>query len=417
MKYRDRIVTATLIVPVLVACGAAVWYLVKPKPAESAKPAPAAAPATVAKPLKEDQVQAVTLTEEAMQRLALDTRPVQRKPVPRVRVYGGEVMVPAGQSVVVSAPLTGIVRAAAGAIPQPGQTVKRGQPVFQLLPLLTPEARANLTASKVEAEGLVLSAQTQLDAARIARDRAKRVFQSEAGSQRAVDEAQAHFDLAQKSLEAAIARRNLLGKVVGEIELGTAGPLAIECPQDGLLRNVSALADQNVPAGSPLFEVMDLSRVWVRVAVYVGDLPAVDPTAAALVGNLTARPGEPGQRASPVAAPPSANPAAGTVDCFYELDNRTTRYSPGQRVGVTVLLKSEAQSLTVPWAAVIHDIHGGTWVYEQKQTDPRVFERRRVTVRYVVGDTAVLASGPAEHAKVVTAGAAELFGDETGFTK
>jgi hypothetical protein len=38
-------------------------------------------------------------------------------------------------------------------------------------------------------------------------------------------------------------------------------------------------------------------------------------------------------------------------------------------------------------------------------------------VRCVVGETAVLAAGPEAGATVVTAGAAELFGAETGFTK
>ena len=116
-----------------------------------------------------------------------------------------------------------------------------------------------------------------------------------------------------------------------------------------------------------------------------------------------------------MAAPPSANSAAGTVDLFYDLDNRVTRYSPGQRVGVTVLLRAEPESLTVPWSAVIHDIYGGTWVYEQ--AGERTFVRRRIVVRYVVDNTAVLAAGPAPGSQVVTAGAAELFGTETGFTK
>jgi hypothetical protein len=114
-------------------------------------------------------------------------------------------------------------------------------------------------------------------------------------------------------------------------------------------------------------------------------------------------------------APPSANPATGTVDVYYEMDNRSPRSSPGQRVGVALPLASEAESLTAPWAAVLHDIHGGTWVYEQ--TGERTFVRRRVSVRHVVGDTAVLAAGPAVGARVVTAGAAELFGAETGFSK
>jgi hypothetical protein len=116
-----------------------------------------------------------------------------------------------------------------------------------------------------------------------------------------------------------------------------------------------------------------------------------------------------------VAAPPSANSAAGTVDLYYGLDNRAARYSPGQRLSATLQLKAEAQSLALPWAAVVHDIQGGAWVYQQ--VDSRAFARRRVMVRYVVGDVAVLAVGPDPGARVVTAGAAELFGAETGFTK
>jgi RND family efflux transporter MFP subunit len=330
-------------------------------------------------------------------------------------VYGGEVTIPAGQLIVVSAPLSGTLKAPPGGVPRPGRTVDKGQAMFQLLPLLSPEGRVNLATARTEAEGQVKSAQTQLDAAQIALDRARRVFQSEAGSRRAVDEAQAQFDLAHKALEAAIARRDLLQQAVGEVEKGTATPLTIACPATGLLRNVSALPDQNVPAGAALFEVVDFSRVWVRVPVYVGDLADVDASAEALVGELTARPGEPGRPAKPVLAPPSANPAAATVDLFYDLDNQAAQYSPGQRVGVGLALKSAPDSLTVPWSAVIHDLHGGTWVYEQ--TGERAFVRRRVVVRFVTGDRAVLATGPPAGTRIVSAGAAELFGTETGFSK
>jgi hypothetical protein len=40
-----------------------------------------------------------------------------------------------------------------------------------------------------------------------------------------------------------------------------------------------------------------------------------------------------------------------------------------------------------------------------------------VVVQFVSGDLAVLASGPPAGALVVSAGAAELFGTETGFSK
>ena len=52
-----------------------------------------------------------------------------------------------------------------------------------------------------------------------------------------------------------------------------------------------------------------------------------------------------------------------------------------------------------------------------EKTGERSYTRRRVVVRYVAADTAVLESGPPPGTAVVTAGAAELFGTETGFSK
>jgi hypothetical protein len=123
--------------------------------------------------------------------------------------------------------------------------------------------------------------------------------------------------------------------------------------------------------------------------------------------------------AKPVAAPPSASPLGSTVDLFYELeqpaDAGSARFSPGQRVGATLPLKGEAQSLVVPWSAVTFDVHGGTWVYEN--VGPRAYARRRVQVRYVVVEQAVLADGPPAGTSVVIQGVAELFGREMGFAK
>lgn len=95
--------------------------------------------------------------------------------------------------------------------------------------------------------------------------------------------------------------------------------------------------------------------------------------------------------------------------------NKDGRWVPGERVAVSLRLTGDDKSLTVPWSAVVQDIHGGTWVYER--TKPRTFERRRVLVRRVVSDTAELSVGLAEGTVVVTAGAEELFGAETGFKK
>ncbi len=415
MTYRSGVVTGAVAALLLVAASGAAWWLSAAPPAAGAKHTPPPVPAEVPKLFREDAATGVTLTPDGEARLAVTVAPVERRPVPRVRVYGGEVTVPPGQAVFVAAPLAGILRPAGPTVPTAGMSVTAGQAVFQLLPLLDPVGRANLTASKVDAEGQVDAAREQLKGAQIGLDRAKKVLAGGAGTQRTVDEAQVLVDVATKALAAAVARQQLLDAVVGQAAAGTAAPVPLTAPADGVLRAVSALPGQTVPAGAVLFEVVDLARVWVRVPVYVGDLADIDPAAPAAVGPLTARPGGPTRPAAPVSAPPAANPAAGTSDMMYTIDNREAKYSPGQRVGATLALKGPADGLVVPAAAVVYDIHGGGWVYER--TAARTYVRRRVVVRYVAGADAVLANGPAAGTSVVTAGAAELFGTETGFSK
>lgn len=372
------------------------------------------APANVAKVIKEEDLLTITLTPEAETRLGIQTAPVARKSVPRARTFGGEVIAPPGHTILVAAPLNGVLKAPAGGIPRAGARVKKGDPVFQLLPLLSPDARTTFAAARVEAEGQVNNARVQVGAAKISLDRAKELVRTGGGSQRMVDDAQALFDVAEKTLQAAQARFALLTQAVGDADKGTAAPLTIEAPTDGLLRNVNAMAEQNVPSGAALFEVVNLDPVWLRVPVFVGEADELNP-ASADVGPLAARPGSTSQSARAVSAPPSANAMAGTVDLFFTLPNPETRFRPGERVGVTIPMKDPADSLAVAWSAVVHDINGGTWVYEK--TGPHVYVRRRVQVRHVSEGTAVLATGPAAGANIVTVGAAELFGTEVGFSK
>ncbi|MGH3119055.1 MAG: hypothetical protein ACRDQ2_18460 [Gaiellales bacterium] len=68
------------------------------------------------------------------------------------------------------------------------------------------------------------------------------------------------------------------------------------------------------------------------------------------------------------------------------------------------------QRKVVPYAAVLYDAQGDTWVYTSPE--PQVFVRHRVSVDYIDGDLAVLSEGPPTGTEVVTVGAAELFGAE-----
>ena len=418
MNYRSGIWTGAAAALLVVGFGIGIFWLLVSSPIEALKSPLPKTEATVPKPATEGQFNTVILSADAEKKLGLARGVAKREKMPRSRFYGGDVLVPPGQAIVVSAPVSALVKdpSTDKTIPKAGQMVEVGQPVLQLLPLLTPEGRALLAQARVDAEGVEKKAKIDLDGAKLALDRAKTLLDDKAGSQRIVDEARIVYEGQQKIHEAAGQRVKLLVRVTGEADSGTTTPIPLTSPEKGFLRILSVVAGQHVPAGAVLFEVVDTRSVWIRVPVYVGDLPDLDLLQSSRIGNLSKRSQEPLLEAKPVVAPPSANALTGTVDVFYQFDNTTAKYSPGHRVGVTIPIKGEVESLTIPWGAVIHDIHGGTWVYEQ--TVEHTYVRRRVAVQYIVGETAVLKDGNLKTgATLITGGSAELFGTETGYSK
>lgn len=71
--------------------------------------------------------------------------------------------------------------------------------------------------------------------------------------------------------------------------------------------------------------------------------------------------------------------------------------------------------LVVPYAAVIYDLNGGTWLYASPEA--LTFVRTPITVDYIEGDIAVLIEGPPVGTEVATVGVAELYGADTGIGK
>lgn len=407
MDRRATALTALLCVTSLVGC--------RRSPTGEVKKAPTAA--KVEKVPGEADLTTIHLVEEAERSLRIATAKVERRPVPRLRTYGGEVIVPPGRAVTVSAPLSGIVLPPSeGKPPVPGARVSKGQEVLRLQPLLSPEAQATLSTTRVEAQGQVDQAEKQLAQAKIQLDRAGRLHREGLGGSGALTDAQAQFNIAESALKAAIDRRDALDKTIRGIEGGTLDPLPILAEANGSIKGIHVLQGQAVNPGAMLFDIEALDRVWVRVPVYVGDRRELDSGAEAQVGDLTESPGQPTRPVRPVTdAPPSGDPLAATVHLFYELPNDDHAFWPGERVGVTVPLQSDEESLVLPRAALLYDFQGGTWVYEK--IAPRTYSRRRVRLDRVVGDLAVLREGVTPGAEVVTSGAAELFGTEFGGAK
>ena len=185
------------------------------------------------------------------------------------------------------------------------------------------------------------------------------------------------------------------------------GALPVVAPFPGLLRQLHVAPGQQVSAGAPLCEVAQLGEWWVVVPVFVGEVDQLDTGREVRVEGLLAR---------PLTAPPAADALAATADVFYVVADPAGALRSGQRVAVAIPRRGDAAPVaTLPWSAVHHDTHGGSWVYER--TAPQTFVRRRVQVLAVVDRIASIDSALAPGALVVTTGVPELFGIEFGHAR
>lgn len=83
-----------------------------------------------------------------------------------------------------------------------------------------------------------------------------------------------------------------------------------------------------------------------------------------------------------------------------------------ERIGLETVVASGAE---VPYAAVIYDIEGNTWIYTMPE--PLTFVREQIVIDHIEGDTAILSETLSSEFNVVTVGVAEIYGTETGVSK
>jgi hypothetical protein len=116
-------------------------------------------------------------------------------------------------------------------------------------------------------------------------------------------------------------------------------------------------------------------------------------------------------RAQPSGMPPIEDTKRSMLTLYYVVPGKDHGLMLHKRVRVELQQSgSEEKHKVVPYSAVYYDATGSTWVYVN--TEPFVFERRRIGVERVMGDLAVLSDGPPIGTAVVVVGAPLLYGAE-----
>ncbi len=119
-------------------------------------------------------------------------------------------------------------------------------------------------------------------------------------------------------------------------------------------------------------------------------------------------------KALPIKQPPGLGGLPGSL--FYEVSGNNHGLVRRQLVFVEISLAGNGQGRKiVPYAAVLYDPKGNTWVYTNPQ--PLVFIRQPIYIETIRGNEVILSGGPPAGTAVVTVGGAELYGTEFGVGK
>ncbi|MBZ5607594.1 MAG: efflux RND transporter periplasmic adaptor subunit [Acidobacteriia bacterium] len=270
----------------------------------------------------------------------------------------------------------------------------------------------------------VVKAQTDLDAAREARDAARKVldsrqqlFKEGALPGRQVDESQLAYAQAANQFQAAAEHLRTLQSVSKEEQLkGAAAQVEaakahyqsqeaqvaysrIVSPISGVIADRPLYAGEMASPGAPLLTVMDLSRVVARLNVPQAEATLVKVGQSALVTQAD-KGEELNGKVTVVSPATDANTT--TVQVWVEINNPGERLKPGTSVHAAIVTEELKDATVVPAAAILPGDEGGTAVLTV--TPDSIAHKKAVKLGVREGDQVQIASGVAPGEQVVVVG-------------
>lgn len=412
----------------LVALAALVYLLfLRGKGQEQAAEAPAASSTTGT----------VTFLMEQQWLIRMKLALVEEQTVARQITATGRVVPAANRQAVVAPPVGGIL--AGNQMPRVGQRVSAGQTIAVLQQTATAaeQAQVRAAAAQVEAQnaqvraqnaqvavenarlegerrtaaGEVEAARVRLNVARAEADRAQRLYERKALSERQLQVAQAERESAQAAYDAAVRRRDALAAAKpvapaapSSIQVGSANSsYTVRAPLTGHVTKVHKSLGEQVQPGEGIVEISNLDEVWIEAPIFERDLNR-------LGGNTTATfttAAYPGQEFRGVVVDTGAvideQTRAATV--VFRVPNSGRALRIGMQADVRLDAGESITAMMIPKEAVL-DNEGKKIVYVLLSGEE--FQRREVTLGDEYGDKVAVLSGLNPGERVVTQGAYQL---------
>jgi len=386
-----KLLLAVLLIVVALAAGIATWK----RPAGAGGEAEAEA-----KPGETNGIVAFRMEQQWLIHLKLAL--VEEAQMPEQIYSTGRLVPEPSRRAVVAPPVAGII--ASRALPRIGQYVARGEMLAMLLqtPTAGEAAQIQIENSRIEAERRRLAqaeieARARLSAAGAEADRAKRLLEQKAYSQRQFEAAEADRQAAQAVLAAIQEQLKTLHTAPSTSNYEVAAPIS------GTVVDVRKAAGEEVRPGEAILEIVSLDVLWVEAPIFEKDLGRLSKNMEATF-TTTAYPGKEfrGRLINISAIVDEHTRAAQAV---FEVPNPSRELRLGMQANVRLGLGQRAHVLLVPKESIL-DNEGKKIVYVLRTGEE--FERRDVLVGDEYGGKVAVVSGIRPGERVVTQGAYQL---------
>ncbi|MEI9887565.1 MAG: efflux RND transporter periplasmic adaptor subunit [Rhizomicrobium sp.] len=315
----------------------------------------------------------IVVSAEQRRAAGIVVAPLRASPLPRVYRAPGEVKADNYTAGIVSSRVTATVVSRSAKL---GDRVVKGQALVTLY------------------SHDVATAQSEFLLAR--RNLARMLHLKDMIARQLVDEAVVKEQEARSRLESfGLPASDIAAMASGGLTGTRLGQFALAAPDSGSIIDDNFRVGDVVDAGKTLFQIANLTGVWIEAAVSPAVLPQItDDEALVTAGELS-------RKAKVLQKRDTVDEATRTVGVRLKAENADGMLRPGQFVEVE-LYGGREPVLNLPTSAVLRE-PGGRWVVYVRRPDA-TFAAHPVRVLYAAGDRTAIA-GIAPGTPVVMAGA------------
>ncbi len=341
----------------------------------------------------EEDDDAISYLKEQQWKVDYATEVVKRHVLRESVSTFAKVELPSNNEYLLSAPVSGIITL--GSKTTIGTQVKKNRPVAYIVPLLG--QKEDISTLRFERK----KASTYLNLKRKENERLQQLKAKGAVSHKRLIVAEQEYEMAKARLVNIEQRLNQLDMSHDE-QMG----VALRSPIDGDVLRQFVIPGAYVKEGDPIVHIADSDMLWLNINIPQNDIPKIgSPLGVELQLTDTPLLFTVGEDAKTIYFNKFIDPKTRTASLLFEIDNASSRLSPGAVYAAKAYTGKVVEALAIPKSSIVND-NGRHVVYVQVGGES--LERRDVQTGLSDSGHIEVLSGVSEGERIVSKGAYQI---------